>query len=504
MWLAALVVLLLVALPPFVCMELHMDPLLFDTYARTLQRGGVMYRDSCEVNLPGMTWLHWGIRSTLGWRSETLRAVDLLVMGSVVVLLVCWFPGLAASWRFGLAIALVVFYVTRSEWCHVQRDPWMLLPALGALYLRRGRRLPFVEGMLWAIAFWIKPYVAVPVMCVWLTSAWLDRRDGVSVSRLLVDVAALLAGGATVGALGIAWMVRSGAWPYFVETVKVWSPEYYQFDESEGMPFYRFAGVCVRFFPWIFIHLIAVPAAIQSLRRADQSGRLMAALYLGWLFQTIVLQHNLFDYIQSPAILLGVAVVVGQTGRESNSALRRLMVAFVGVCVLACVPVLARRLEVWPRCWREGSSAELRDRLSVLRKVNWQALERSANYLRSRQVSDGEVSCFSIVTSPLYRELDVEAPTRFHYLQNDWRAFRRQRPSILADLAASRQRFVVVDLAWHGIEVNLEQLDEPSEPPLPPSWERWKSQIVYRAERYAVLEIPAAEMPAWMTECFSD
>ena len=81
--------------PPFVCQELHSDPLLFDIYARTLQRGGVMYRDACETNLPGMTWLHWGLRSALGWRSETLRAVDLIVLGSILLLLA---PG-SPLWR---------------------------------------------------------------------------------------------------------------------------------------------------------------------------------------------------------------------------------------------------------------------------------------------------------------------------------------------------------------------------------------------------------------------
>ena len=63
---------------------------------------------------------------------------------------------------------------------------------------------------------------------------------------------------------------------------------------------------------------------------------------------------------------------------------------------------------------------------------------------------------------------------------------------------------MVVDLTWKGIDVERQRLDEPGGPPLPPHWERWKSRIVFRAERYAVLEIPAADMPAWLTECFGD
>src|SRR4051794_14585748 len=97
-----LLLVLLIAGPPFLCMELHSDVILFDVYARNLQKGGVAYRDWCETNLPGMTWLHWGIRSAIGWRSESLRAVDLLMVGTILVLLARWFREIPSPWRFGL------------------------------------------------------------------------------------------------------------------------------------------------------------------------------------------------------------------------------------------------------------------------------------------------------------------------------------------------------------------------------------------------------------------
>src|SRR5580704_12934142 len=119
--LGLLLLVLLLLFPPFLCMELHSDTLLFDVYARNLQRGGILYRDGCETNLPGMIWLHLGIRSIVGWRSEALRAVDLAVVGSIIALLSCWFrPRRTDSLIF--ASALLVFYLTQSEWCHCQRD----------------------------------------------------------------------------------------------------------------------------------------------------------------------------------------------------------------------------------------------------------------------------------------------------------------------------------------------------------------------------------------------
>src|SRR5262249_62325524 len=118
-FLALLFFLLLLAVPPFVCMELHSDAILFDVYARNLQKGGVAYRDWCEANLPGMAWLQWSIRSVVGWRSEALRVVDLAVFATTLFLIAWWFRDIAFRWRAGLVLALSVFYLGSSEWCHV-------------------------------------------------------------------------------------------------------------------------------------------------------------------------------------------------------------------------------------------------------------------------------------------------------------------------------------------------------------------------------------------------
>src|SRR5216684_180433 len=82
-----LLLVLLIATPPFLCMELHSDTILLDIYARNLQKGGVAYRDWCEANLPGMAWLHYSVRSVIGWRSEAIRAVDLAAIAAIIYLL---------------------------------------------------------------------------------------------------------------------------------------------------------------------------------------------------------------------------------------------------------------------------------------------------------------------------------------------------------------------------------------------------------------------------------
>src|SRR5262249_35227644 len=152
---------------PLLCMGLDSDATQWDLCTRTVLHGGVLYRDAFENNLPGMLWLHAAVRSLLGWSTAALRAADLLLVAAAVWLLVRQVPAAAGSAaRVGLAAVLALFYFSTSEWCHCQRDTWMLPAALLALTLRQrqARRLTeravtgwaFVEGVLWGSAFWVK------------------------------------------------------------------------------------------------------------------------------------------------------------------------------------------------------------------------------------------------------------------------------------------------------------------------------------------------------------
>src|SRR5262249_8938765 len=159
----------------------------------------------------------------------------------------------------------------------------------------------FAEGLCWAAAFWIKPFVAVPALLVWLTSALLIGNWG----RLALDASGILAGGLAAGGVGIAWLMGTGGWPHWIECVRTLNPEYFRFDTTEGARWLVIAGVLIRFFPWILIHLAAVPLALEDLwqtvrnRRQASLSALLAALYLGWLVQASFFQRQ-FDYVQFP------------------------------------------------------------------------------------------------------------------------------------------------------------------------------------------------------------
>src|SRR5262245_52151954 len=76
----ALAILLLINLPPFLCMGLDSDIGMYDLIARRVLAGDVPYRDLLETNFPGIVWLHIASRSLLGWRPEALRAVDFAIV----------------------------------------------------------------------------------------------------------------------------------------------------------------------------------------------------------------------------------------------------------------------------------------------------------------------------------------------------------------------------------------------------------------------------------------
>ena len=174
--------------PLFLRMPPWCDVTLYDVAARNLLEGGVHYRDVFDTNLPGFVWALTAIRAVLGWSVEALRVIDLAIVSGIVWQLdrLAARAGASRAARAWSVAGMAVFYLFTSEFNHCQRDVWMLLPALGAVSVR-GRRLDpastipnartnllescFVEGILWALAVWVKPHALVPAVVVWLLTA---------------------------------------------------------------------------------------------------------------------------------------------------------------------------------------------------------------------------------------------------------------------------------------------------------------------------------------------
>jgi hypothetical protein len=348
-WLLA-VACLAAGLPLFLRMPPWCDLTLYDLAVRAVRGGGVHYRDVFDTNLPGFVWCLSLVRATFGPSVEAVRCVDLAIVLASAVLL-ARFARRAGADRAGIAwfaAGVALFYPFTTEFCHAQRDVWMLLPALLALAVRL-RETPkhafafgVLEGALWGIAVWFKPHVLFPAVGVWLATG----RRGFLPNLL---------GGTAVGAVGIAWLVRSGTWPYFAEVFGKWNPHYTEYLFAEIG--WRAISHWFHFAPWTFLQPLVVLLAIADLARHrrwtqrlprwlyippanESAGRVRAALgalYLAWLLQSFLLQRQ-FPYVHVPGTLIAFALF----------AAHRWAVVPFGLAYLACSTGLFLACERWP------------------------------------------------------------------------------------------------------------------------------------------------------------
>lgn len=507
-----LVVLAAVLTPLFVCAPVTSDTSLFDVQAMTAQRGGVLYRDVIEPNLPGVVWIHMAVRSIAGWSSEAMRLFDLSVLVLTAILL-CSFVARRADLTTEtgqtatpsrlpllLFVFLFLFYVTRNEWCHCQRDSWMLLPVACALWLRRERsvgRLPTAlsacaEGAFWGIAFWIKPHVAVPA----LAAMTVDRRRHRSWGDWLVDNGWVICGGVAAAVPGVVWLIVNGAWSHFWEMMLEWNPDYLEAGRQRRS-LHRLALMFQRFHPWGLIHLLAMPLAVFNFRRLWRSATsdpanaaspadlaatnwraVISGVYIAWLAQTFLLQHAM-DYIHVPEIMLAL-VVVGGFPWQLDISLRRPIVLFALAMVTVMSPQLQpRRLLQWTRCLQEGSTPQVRAQLALGNFPDWEQLSSVQTFLQQNDVRDRDVTCFNVHSIHLHQELGILPATRYWTVLTPLTMFPGRFEQIMHTIENSRHRYVVLEERETSHDGQVRPQRFPRDYPL-----------VFEAGSYKIYEVP--------------
>ncbi|QEG27462.1 hypothetical protein GobsT_22180 [Gemmata obscuriglobus] len=452
------------------------DVTLYQMAARNVLRGGTHYRDIFDTNLPGFVWLMAGAKLLFGWSTGALRAVDLMVIAGATAAL-CRFVRRCGGTRYTVAwlvAAVALFYPFTSEFNHIQRDPWMLLPATLAAWLRfrrvqNGTNAALLEGFLWGAALWLKPHIVIPALAVWAVSAVLLARQEPR-RNVLRDLAALVCGGAVAGAPGVVWLVATGAWPHFLDIFLNWNPAYL----ADNAPLAaRIGGLFEMHRPWGLLHFAALPLALLALWEARVWSRtpgppagvfrpklwytpaesegaaaaraILAALYLGWAAQAVGLQKSL-DYVYVPVTLLAFAVVAAQrwcfgflylVWFVAVGALLNLADTYpndIAPWVYKLDPADAKGkfekhaladgeiMKLWGRALTEGDTPELRDRIGQYTGVhcgtNWEDLTSVASHLRAIEppLRAGELNCWHDSTHPLYLMLDLDPATRYmHY-----------------------------------------------------------------------------------------
>jgi hypothetical protein len=526
---------LLIGLPQFARMPLYCDTTHWDIGARSVLQGGVFYRDTAEMNLPGMLWVHLAVRPLFGWAPEAMRVADLLMLTGVVWLLLLALKRAGVSWvgQVWTAVALYAFYLSAGEDCHCQRDPWMLLPAAVALGLRgrqmarldartfSARRLvpaAVLEGACWGAAFWIKPHVIVVGASCWALSLACGWRTA-GARRRLADAAGLLVGGLAVGGLGCAWLWETGAWPHFWKSLLSSGLEY----SSWSAPKWTLrALVAYRLAPWTLAYLVAVPvAAVWVYRSARAAGGsageeglavarergLLGCFFLAWLLQADLLQHGV-PYHHVPALLLALTVAACWSAGRPMSLARWATLFLFTVCAAGAHPALKwERLSAWGRCFLREGDAELKDLLALTGTTDWQDLERAAAYLRSQGLRDGELNCYGTYTIPLYLRLQIQPATRFDQFTFTLGMFPGLRETLYREADASPQRYVVSDvrdpwavrLAWgEGAGETSGPPPALPPPPLSPAAREypWSAEVVFRSGRYCVHKVTRQTLTA--------
>jgi hypothetical protein len=507
--------LLLLLVPPFLCMPLTADTAFYDVCARLVLRGGAPERELLCLMPPGMIGSLAAVRATLGGSSLAARVADLGIVAAVISLLAGWLRagGLSRAACVWVAVLLAAFYLTTTEWEQVQPDTWMFLPAVAALTLRRrqvaaltagprtGHRAvtrALLEGVLWGTACLFKPFVVVPGLAAWLASAAVVRRSGAGwLRRLVPDAAGLLAGGLLVGALWQVWLLSHDSWRVYWHNFAEFQGDFYAALSAKDRLLFLFTKLP----PWGLLHLAAVPVAVVALVRS-LAGRgplsrplaaeaLLSAFYLGWLFQANFLQSQ-YHYHLVPPVFAATALLAGWLGRRGWPLWNHIILAVLWVAAVALQPaVRPARLALWADCWRSGPTPEMMDRLHLWHTTpEWVDLERVADYLRRQGAGGRDVLCFDLSTTELQNELGIRPPTRHIYPATNITTFVKHRDLIRKELREGPERWVVIDMKAvdvpyeSGVEEGSIKLD------LPPGLaERWPYswRPVFRAGRYCVL-----------------
>lgn len=521
-----LVAWLALAGPMFLRMPETNDAEMFDLQAWLLNDGHVLYRDVLEPNLPGVVWLHLLVRSVAGNSSEALRAFDLLAFAFVTgfAFLLLRRGGASSGSALWACLGCSVFYLSTSEWCHCQRDMWMLAPTMTATWMRVKQReraetnathsqlfsWSSLEGLVWGIGIWIKPYVLFVTVAVWLCT--LSRKTGPK--RTFIDSVGLLAGGLVAGGAGLGWMISTGAWPHWLDTMQHWNPRYLQAGR-ENWTATRFKLMVIRFLPWFLLHLVAVPVACRQIRnRLRRSGTsppdtlpvasraplvpaVLASVYLVWIGHSFLLQH-LFDYVHAPGIVLAIVVCTDALTHARFKSGFRLLVMLFGVAVVASSPVLkSRSLSLWKQCVALSRTVppELQDELTHFDNPRRTDLAAVAGFLRQQKVKDEDVLIYNSDAVSLYRGLHLRPPSRYVYFFETLVFFPDRRQEVIQAAMASSPRFIVVDLVSCRVMTSDEaRTVGPAGASGPPPKYRprnsfpWKYPAVFRSGSWMVLE----------------
>lgn len=502
--------------PLYLRLPITNDAVLYDLEARWMHAGLFPYREIVEPNFPGVLLIHRCVRSICGESNLALRLADLCLVTLIIALggkLIAQASQnlRVAIWGIGMSF---FFYLSQSEWCHCQRDVWLLFPTLLALDCRRFQvktrsestvhgvlGLGFVEGILWGCGIWLKPHLLVVCVVAWGLSLGMPA----PIKRKAADACGLLLGGLLAGGVGIGWLAHLEILESFFVSLQKWNPGYLR-ARFDHWTFLRYAGMSLRFAPWILFHITALPLACFTMLRfiwilkdrtaAEFARVLLSAVYLVWMLQAHFLQH-LFDYVHVPSVFLAIFLTVAHA---PTYRVLRSPVLLGLILSLACwTSPLARtnKMKLWTAAVRSELTAAQTDQLAHFDNPNWEDLEKVEQYLAHQDVNGKDVLMYNSDVVTLYWNLNLQSPTPYVYMYELLNYFPERQVEFQNSMTSGSQKFIVTDLVSCGMSIPLaEEVDAQGPLAPPPVYRRynlksypWTEPVVFRSGRYLVHKV---------------
>jgi len=191
--------------------------------SKMVMNGAMPYRDFFDMNLPGSYLVYGLIVKVLGATDFAVHFSNMLFLVAIGLLLVFACPKhLRLYALFGVALASLRFFQVQFAFV-LQRELVALLPisALLALALR-SKSLTYpksiLTGLLLAALVLIKPQFllyGIPqlVLLMMLCPTWRNRICHLFFIGAAFSIPVLIC---------VIWLVRNGAWPYFLEVAQYW------------------------------------------------------------------------------------------------------------------------------------------------------------------------------------------------------------------------------------------------------------------------------------------
>lgn len=503
--------------PLFMRLPLTNDAVLYDLEARWLSEDLLPYRDIVEPNFPGVLVIHRFTRLFLGQSNEALRAVDFVIVVAMLLIggsLIFAAAANRAVAAWGILFGLL-FYLSQSEWCHCQRDTWLLLPTLLGLYFRYRQvkrcesseatsRTIFLssvcEGLIWGAGIWLKPHVIVMCGATWACSLFYLPQW----KRKAIDSLGLLTGGVIAGGIGLLVLYRLGILSPFLASLNEWNPGYLaaRFDNWTRV---RYLSMVFRFAPWFLLHLVALPISLWVIFRFLFSKQerspgtftqsAVCMLYIFWMLQSHLLQH-LFDYVHVPAIFLAILVLATQANQIAFLRSPVSLTTFGLLALLASPMVKPEKMALWVPALNSDLSPTQTDQLAQLHNPKWQDLQQVELFLREQNVQKQQVVMYNSDLVTLYWNLQLQSPTPYVYMYEIQAYFPDRKDALRQSMIDAHPKFIVTDLVSCGMRQDLaEQVDDFGPLAPPPAYKRanlnyypWTEPVVFRAGRYMVHE----------------